>query len=165
MMKCFILILPVLYLTSCVDNSNLENSNDKVKIEKLVEGPIAHESLTNDQLKNIRLIHKIFEEVYPISLEESILNFKRDQNPDNEISVWMNMSDAFKKFTSNNHNAERKEARKDAFRLILMRSMMSKEEVLTRNKFEELTKYEVQTILDSYTPEVKPIKVINPRIN
>lgn len=102
MRKFIIITILTFSLLSCKEqikrDSNLLNTN----IENLTPGPIVHESLNEEQLDKIKFIQKIFKEVYPVSLEETITNFKRDQNPDNEINIWMNMAKTFQYFASEN---------------------------------------------------------------
>ncbi|MEZ0129245.1 hypothetical protein AB9T88_05470, partial [Flavobacterium sp. LBUM151] len=60
-----------------------------VNIDTIKQGPIVHNELSNDQLEKIKKIQTTFSDVYKISLEETITNFKRDRNPDNEIEIWL----------------------------------------------------------------------------
>lgn len=138
-------------------DSNVQNKN----IENLTPGPIVHESLNKEQLDKIKFIQETFNEVYPISLDETITNFKRDQNPDNEINIWLNMAKAFQPFAKENKGEERLEIRKEAFKLILMRSMMPEKEVISSVDLKLLSDNETQEILNNYTLDAKPIKVEN----
>ena len=159
-MRNFILIaILTVSIISCKEktkpNSNIEITN----IENLTPGPIVHNSLSEKQLDKIKDIQQTFNEVYPVSLDETITNFKRDQNPDNEINIWMNMANTYKYFASANTGEKKIEVRKEAFKLILMRSMMSEKEAINSSDLKLLNKNEVQEILKNYALAAEPIKV------
>ncbi len=61
-------------------------------------GPIRHTDLTVEQLNKIKFIHQSFLEVFPVSLKETVNNFKRDKNPDHEITIWLEMANAYTNF-------------------------------------------------------------------
>ena len=154
----FIVILTAL-LISCKEKTKPDSSVQNTNIENLIPGPIVNESLNEEQLDKIKFIQETFNEVYPVSLEETITNFKRDQNPDNEITVWLNMANTFKPFVLDNLGQEKLEVRKEAFKLILMRSMMPEKEAIISSDLKLLSKNEIQEILKNYTLDAKPIKV------
>lgn len=81
----------------------------------LVPGPIVHDKLSDEQIEKITKIQTVFYDVYPVSLEETITNFRRDRNPDNEIKVWFTMMQAYEKFVSN-HAEITLEKKSDAFK-------------------------------------------------
>lgn len=74
------------------------------------------------QLEKIMRIQRIFAEVNPSTLEETIDDFKRDQNPDSEIATWLAMANAYEKITLNNKGLDINK-KGEAYKLILMRSM------------------------------------------
>jgi hypothetical protein len=156
MIKYITLLIIILFLVSCKGKS--KNSNVEITdFKNLSPGPVVHESLTEEQLNKIKHIQSIFYEVYPISLEESITNFKRDKNPDNEINIWLNMSKAYVFFASNNIGKEKIGLRKEAFKLILMRSMMAEKEAINSSELKLLSKNQIEGILTNYTLKAKPI--------
>ena len=81
-------------IISC-SNKKAENKTVMINPNEIVAGPIQHNELTDNQLLQIKSIHKTFEEVYSISLDETIINFKSDLNIDTEIKLWMNMKVTF----------------------------------------------------------------------
>ncbi|TSE10482.1 hypothetical protein [Aquimarina algiphila] len=159
-MKNYIfLLIIIITIVSCQETKKENSDYQEIEVEKLTPGPIVNESLTDKQLDHIRTIHDTFLEVYPISLDETITNFKRDQNPDNEIEVWLAMAESYKNFVLKNKGDDQVEKRKEAFKLVLMRSMMSEEETVKKTEIKILTKKEVKEILDSYQLGKKPIKI------
>ena len=158
-MRKYILITILIFaIISCKENKK-SNIIETTNIENLTPGPIVNESLSKEQLEKIGFIQETFNEVFPVSLDETITNFKRDQNPDSEINIWLNMAKTFKLFASENSGIEKLEVRKEAFKLILTRSMMSEKETINSSEPKLLSKKEVEDILSNYTLKAKPIKV------
>lgn len=112
-------------------------------------GPIIHDSLSDEQLKKVELIQKTFAEVYPISFEETVTNFKRDQDPDKEIGVWMNMVATYNDFISRDPNIDAAK-KHEVFRLILIRSMMPDKEAISEAQVTLLSEQEIDAILKYY---------------
>ncbi len=121
---------------------------------------VVHDSLTTEQIDKITTIHSTFEEVYQVSLEETITNFKRDQNPDSEIDIWLQMAAAFKKYLSSKQENLDLSTKKEVFKLILSRSMMADEEAIANSNLTILTVKEAKEVLGYYTATPDPIDVL-----
>jgi hypothetical protein len=80
-----------------------------------MEGPIRN-TLTPEQERRVRVIHEVFLEVFPISLEETFLNFRRDIHPEDEIRIWEYMAEVYK---SNLSSHKTEAARKKLFASVL----------------------------------------------
>lgn len=128
-------------------------------IEDLKLHDIVHDSLTATQLDEIERIHKTFSEVNSSSLEETIDNFKRDQNPDREIAIWLKMADAYEHFVLSKGVGIDHNKKDEAYQLILLRSMMTAEEVVDKIDLQYLTDDEVREILHSYTDPPELLRV------
>ena len=159
MRKIIFIAILTISIVSCKKKTTPESNVQNTNIESLTPGPIVHESLNKEQLDKIKFIQETFKEVYPVSLEETITNFKRDQNPDNEIDVWLNMAKTFQPFSTENAGEQKLEIRKEAFKLILMRSMMTEKEAVSSADLKLLNDNQIQEILKNYTLDAKPIKV------
>ena len=155
-MKHLISILTILLLVTSCESKQESNTID---IDNLIPGPIVHQKLNDEQLEKIKFIYESFKEVYSISYEETLTNFKRDRNPDNEIKIWLQMADAYNKFTIGHSSPKELSSRKEAFSLILMRSMMSEQEAINRIKPEELTKNQIHSIFANYKLEPTPVTI------
>ena len=157
-MKLFLLtIIIILGLTAC-DSPKEEPTVEKINSKDINVGPVVHDSLNKKQLEKIAKIQETFAEVYPTSLEETITNFKRDQNPDREIEIWLQMATAYEKFIRN--NAKLDSVRKnEAFKLLLLRSMMSDKEALNEAKLQALNKLQISELLGYYNSEPSPIRI------
>lgn len=118
--------------------------------------PVIHDSLTTGQREKVRRIQKTFEEVYPVSLEETVANFKRDQNPDKEIGIWLNMASAYEKFI-NKYGRKDPLKRQEAFKLILLRSMMPDQEAIKEAELRVLNDEEIKDVLRTYNVGATPI--------
>jgi hypothetical protein len=149
-----LLILLSIFLSYKKAQKNL--SPNILDPKKILPGPIVHDELSEEQIKKITQIQAVFSDIYPISLEDTITNFKRDRNPDNEIRVWENMMHTYETFIAKNPeiNVEKKS---EVFKLILTRSMMDENKVRSQTEFKILNENEVNEILASYTLESKPI--------
>lgn len=101
-----------------------------------------------------------FQEVDNISLEQTITDFKRDLNPDNEIKVWLNMVDAYQNYMESTDGKMDLSAKKEVYRLILSRSMMSDDEAIKSSNLTLLSKSESKKVLSFYKAKPDPIDVI-----
>jgi len=151
----FILIL-VFAISACKTNNH--SNVQTVKAGDLTLGPIVHDTLSADQIEKIKRIQAAFAEVNPSSLEETITDFKRDQHPDGEIASWLAMANAYEQFTSK-HAGAPLDKKKEAYKLILLRSMESETDAKTNANLKLLTNKEVAEIFSYYTLEPKPITV------
>lgn len=148
-----------LAIFSCKVNDKPENSNaGTANADDLILGPIVHDSLSAGQIEKINKIYTAFSEVNPSTLEETITNFKRDRDPDNEISIWLAMANAYQKFTAKNTDIDINK-KKEAYVLILMRSMEDEENAKAQANVQLLTDREVSEIFSYYNLDAKPIVV------
>ncbi len=121
---------------------------------------VRHDSLTADQMIKVKKIYLTFADVYPVSLEETILNFRKDLDPDSEIKVWLQMADAYEKYINSKQGKLNPDTKKEVFKLILSRSMMPDEEAIANAGLVILTEKEAKEILSYYTLEPDPLEVI-----
>jgi len=149
-----VLILVSIFLSYKKAQKN--QSANTLDPKKILPGPIVNDELSEEQIKKITQIQAVFSDIYPISLQDTINNFKRDRNPDNEIRVWENMMHTYETFIAKNPeiNVEKKS---EVFKLIITRSMMDENKVRSQTEFKILNENEVNEILASYTLESKPI--------
>ncbi|MCR1024119.1 hypothetical protein NQT66_04835 [Cellulophaga baltica] len=159
MKKIFLVTLLTIAVLACKEQPKPEPKIEVVEVEELTPSPVSSSSLTETQLAHIKRIHQTFEEVYPISLEETIKNFKRDLHPDNEINIWLAMTNAYEPFAAANTGAEKLAHRKEVYKLVLMRSMMPDKEAISNARLTLLSEAEAQAILKNYKLNAAPIKV------
>jgi len=151
--KLLLIITFITFFTAC-DKRNEPGTIDPNKI-KLNE--VVHDALTSEQINKITKIHSTFAEVDTSSLENVITDFKRDLNPDSEIDIWLQMADAYESnIKGKNRTLEQK---KEIYKLILSRSMMSSEEVLKNLELKEISQPEAKEVLSHYRENPIPIRV------
>ncbi len=127
-------------------------------VVEIPQGPIIHETLTAEQIEKIKRIQLTFSEVYLLSLEETIDNFKRDKDPDGEIAIWMHMAEVFNIFAAENNGEKHFKRRAEAFKLIILRSVKPAEEAIADANIEHLTEEEVTAIMENYKLDAMPTK-------
>ena len=91
-----------------------------VKADKLQQGEIKHENLTDSQLTKIKHFQTAFAEVDPTPLEKWIEDFRRDANPDNEIAIYEDMATAYESYTHGRTLSL--DAKRDVYSIVLLRS-------------------------------------------
>lgn len=151
-----IIVLLLILIYSSYKKTQKSKNPEALNPNKLIPGPIVHENLSNEQIEKIKIIQTTFLDVVPISLEETIINFKRDRNPDNEIGIWLNMAYAYEKFISKDPQITL-EKKSEVFKLILSRSMMDENKVRTQSECKFLSENEINEIFKYYTLESKPL--------
>lgn len=153
-------ILTVLIFCACNSTKDEKQNIQTMEPNDIQLNEVVHDSLTTDQTDKIKKIHSTFAEVYPVSLEETITNFKRDLNPDSEIDIWLQMADAYEKYLSSRQGKLDLDTKKEVFKLILSRSMISEEEAVSNSNLTILTEKEAKEVLSYYTAEPDPIDVV-----
>lgn len=144
----FFVIIICLTTFSC--HSSEKSETQMANIDSLVIGPEVHDTLSVEQMTKIKKIFTTFSEVNPSTLEETISNFKRDLNPDNEIEIWLNMASTYENFVSTRPSKLDHDKKKEVYKLILIRSMMSADEAISQAKLTLLNDNEIKEILDNY---------------
>jgi hypothetical protein len=160
-MKNAIMILStILTFYSCNSSKDEKQNIQTMNPNDIQVSEVVRDSLTTEQIDKIKKIQSTFEEVYPVSLEETITNFKRDQNPDSEIDIWIQMADAYEKYLNTKQDKLDLNTKKEVYKLILSRSMMSDEEAIANSKLSILTEKEAKEVLRYYTATPDPIDVV-----
>lgn len=143
-----------LLVFSCTNKTKKqENKTVTIDSNELIHGPIQHQNLSEDQLTKIKSIHKTFEEVYPITLKETITNFKRDLNINQEINLWLRMKEIFENILDKKQY-DKVEQRKEVFKIILMSTMMPKNEVKNNIEIKELSINDADYILSEFEKQM-----------
>jgi hypothetical protein len=155
------LLLLNLVLSFALISCNSQNEKPKVEMMNVKDiqlGPVVHDTLSKEQLEKIAKIHSTLAEVNRASLEETITNFKRDQNPDREIQIWQNIASAYEMFIKKHASLDL--VKKDeAFKLLLLRSMMPASDAIEAAKLKVLNKAEVTELLTYYNAEPEKISI------
>ncbi len=128
-------------------------------LQDIQENKIVHESLSAKQVNRITEIQQALIEVNNTSLEDTIENFKRDANPDNEIEIWEAIAGTYQQVIKATPKAPLAE-KQEIYNLLLMRSMMSNDEVLSQSNLTTISKEKATGILNQYNLEEKPFIVV-----
>lgn len=127
-----------------------------VNLHDLTPSPPGTSSLNKEQKQRVEVISAIFSNVRLITTEDWLTEFSCDMHPEREISVWENIAKAFLKIDQVKYLSD--DQKKEAFSLLLMRSMTSASKVLERCKLSTLSKRAAKEILRGY--EAKPIPIV-----
>ena len=84
--------------------------------DQLQPGPIQQPPFEEEVRKYIRQIQSAFAEHRPISVEEWEDGFRRDQNPESEIALWVHAAKVYSEFSANESDAAR---RKHLYQLVV----------------------------------------------
>jgi hypothetical protein len=158
MKQAFIIILTISFC-SCNSNNREDGKTITINPNKIKVGEIIHDSLNAGQIEKIKEIQTTFAEVFPVTLEETITNFKRDANPDNEIGIWLNMAQSYKGYLAFRKAKLDDNTKKEVFKLLLSRSMMPPDEAIKNSNLTFLTNEEAIVVLGFYRDIPKPLKV------
>lgn len=154
------LLLATLFITSCNSSNEDQQEIQKLDPNEIRTNEIVHEELTDKQLTQIKKIHSTFQEVDKTSLEQTISDFKRDLNPDNEIAIWLTMAEAYQNYLNSVNNTLDLDTKTEVFRLILSRSMMPDDEAIKNSNLTLLTTTEAEKVLKFYKAKPDPIDVV-----
>ncbi|MBL6447296.1 hypothetical protein JMN32_13335 [Fulvivirga sp. 29W222] len=146
-------LLSLTVLISC--SSKEESASTEVTESQTASG----NTLTDSQIEKITEFHTAFAEVYDFTLEETLKNFRGEANVDSEIGVWMHMAEAYKNYINSQPDDLDLNTKKEAYKLILLRSMMSDEETLENAKLKVLSKEEAKEVLSHYNQKPDPLDV------
>ncbi|UII32915.1 hypothetical protein LVD17_03605 [Fulvivirga ulvae] len=150
-MKNTLFLATILTITLCNACGSKEQGTGSSENEKTAEAPIVvGNTLTEIQIEKIKKFHTTFAEVYDFTLDETMKNFRGEANVDGEIIVWTHMANAYENYIINQPNEPQLSAKKEAYKLILLRSMMSDEETLQNAKLKVLSTEEAKEVLSHY---------------
>ncbi len=119
-----------------------------VDIGSVQRGPIRRDSLSDEQMARIRALQVVFVEMDGLTVERWVDNFKRDVNPELELRVWERIARAYRAYCDGRQLSAA--ARKDVYRVALLRSMASERDVLERVELEALSRDEAIEVMKGF---------------
>ena len=125
---------------------------------KIQMGPYRHSELPATLLPRIRATTDTFESIDGVTYEMALDLYKRDLNPEENLLLWEEMAKAYESFCRD--RCATSEERMDVYRTLLLRSMFSSEEALTRSDLKVLSSTEAKEVMRLYTLPPKPIEVV-----
>ena len=142
-------------------NSSYDYNDSEVSIELEKDGflksMIGTSYLTKEQNLRVSIIRCIFLLVFPCSINQINSNFSRDLNPESEIEIWEHLAKAYMKVSTADFVTD--EFKKEAYALLLRRTMTSKTNVLKHRVEKLINESMAKKILDAYELKPKPIMV------
>jgi hypothetical protein len=99
-------------------------------------------------MARIRTLQATFVEVDGQAVDQWVDNFKRDADPDRELRVWERMAKAYRAYCDGKKLSL--EAKKDVYRIVLLRSMASEQDVLERVKLKGLSRDDAIEVMKGY---------------
>ncbi|MGH9755405.1 MAG: hypothetical protein ACREA2_21720 [Blastocatellia bacterium] len=99
-------------------------------------------------MERIYKLRDTLAEVERSPIERWVDNFKRDVDPDKELTIWERIADGYARHCSRKRLSL--EAKEDVFQLLLLRSMASEQEVLSHVKLKTLTLDEAKEVLKGF---------------
>lgn len=154
-------VLIALLVTGCDRGSTSGDAKTQwIDPSKLEPGPIRHASLTEGQMARVQRVQKVFSEVDPSPIEKWVEDFRRDANPERELSLWESMATAYETFTTSRTLALA--AKKEVFGVVLLRSGAPEEEVLKHLKLKILTEKDARDIMRLFSARPTPVTVVSP---
>lgn len=138
--------------------STPESTVEWIDPNEIQQGPTLHDELSDELLTRIKSVHETFADVDGTPLTKWIDDFKRDLDPEGNISIWEDMQVAYNSYC--NDGELPLETRKEVFKIVLMRSMMPDDDVLARVELKHVPTDDLRTILDAYPGDAKPIDMI-----
>lgn len=145
-------------MLGCSDTPAPESAVELIDPNSIQQGPTIHDALPDALLTRITNVHQIFGDVDGTPLEKWIDDFKRDLDPEGNVKIWEDMAVAYKSFCGKKELPL--DTRKEVFKVVLMRSMMSDADVLSRLEVSRISVDDAKAIMAAYPSEAKPIEVI-----
>lgn len=124
---------------------------------KLIESPIGTSALTTEQLDRARILNAILARVHPIARKAWLEGFSRDHHPEREIRIWEHIAKAY--LTIDGVEFASDGLKKEAFTLLLARSMHPTKSVLEDTQLRHFTRKTAKVVLDAYQLRPKPLVV------
>ncbi|MRW94327.1 hypothetical protein GJ699_30565 [Duganella sp. FT80W] len=128
-----------------------------IPLDELSELPIGTSTLSKLQKERISTINAILREVFPECEESCYDSFSRDENPEPEIRIWEHIAKAFLKVDQ--INCLNVTEKKEAYTLLLARSLSPTKVVLQKQTLRYFTKEAALKIMTGYELPPKPITV------
>jgi len=154
-MNRIIILLSLLTVLGCKQKNT---GAELMDLSTITQGPILHDTLTSKQIENISYLYDTFKEVDPKAKEKWLEDFKRDLNPDKEIETWLMMASAYNSYCEGKNIGI--DTKNEVFKIVLLRSSIPENEVLSLFKLEYLSESEAISIMKTYKLKARPLRVI-----
>lgn len=100
---------------------------EQIRPSDLRFGPIRHPVLSGEFIERIKAFKTILgDDIDPVSIEQTIDNFKRDADPESELAIWERIASAFQTYLARNPTTS-SAIRKEIFAVLLSASWGTEE--------------------------------------
>jgi hypothetical protein len=107
-----------------------------------------HPTFTEDIRELLQRIHAAFSEHRPLTLVEWEDGFRRDNNPAQEIAIWLRAADVYVEFVGQESWSEAE--RQDAYRVVLACTIATPDTIWRVLSISALDRKQAQWIVDRY---------------
>jgi hypothetical protein len=98
----------------------------QIRLSDMQFGPIRHPVLPGDFIERIKAFKKILGDIDSTPIEQTIDDFKRDADPENELVIWERIASTFQLYLSHKPTTDLA-IRKGIFAVLLSASMGTEE--------------------------------------
>jgi hypothetical protein len=116
-----------------------------------------HEKLPQEMLSRIKITTDTFEIVDGISYANAVDLYKRDLDPESDLVIWEEMARVYNMFCES--RCETDAERKEVYRALLLRSMFTSQESISKLQPTALSIEEAKSIISQYRLKAQPIVV------
>ncbi len=154
MKKCITILLVFFYVQVVFAQEKVVTMDpNKIQINSYV-----HKKLPPEMLKRIKATTDTFEIIDGVTFEKAVDLYKRDLDPESNLVIWEEMARVYNLFC--NSRCKSAKERMDVYRALLLRSMFSNQDTLSKLQPKVISSKEAQFIISQYKLVAKPIQVI-----
>lgn len=106
--------------------------------------------LTTSQLERVRAVCDTFTEVGPHPFERRVADLQREANPERDIANWERLAHAYRIYCEK--NSPPVESKQEAYRLLLLRSLMPAPSAIEQAQLQHLTAAEAEEVIGELDP-------------
>ena len=117
-----------------------------IEPSELKQSEYRHPPFTGPRREKIAKIQSAFPEIYDNSYEFWEDGFRRDENPDNEIKIWLHIATVYSEFAS----GKSLEYRDELFRLVLACSNSGRDQLKNIFEAELIAPEQIEAVASSY---------------
>ena len=129
----------------------------EIQLDRIESRPIGTSKLSETQKQRLDVVSAILAELYIDPDETWHDSFSRDRTPELELRIWEHIARAYLKIDDIEYLS--KEAKREAYTILLRRSMSPSKRVLRKTALSHLSEQRAKKIMAGYELAPKPITV------
>ena len=119
-----------------------------VRPDQIHQSPYQHPPFDEGMRLSLHRIKEGLDEVYPLSLEEWEDGFRRDQDAEQEIRIWLHIAEVYVRLTEGKPLAAPE--RQDVLKILLCCANNPREQVLATTGLDVLSRPEAEAVMDDF---------------